>query len=69
MARLTIFPRLFVANLFKSLVRDKKAPVLGLNGDMKLEGDSVNWGDMNPEGDSGGGDGDNIESNNVSLAL
>ena len=47
----------------------KKAPVLGLNGDMKLEGDSGNGGDMKPEGASGDGDGDNIELNNGNVAL
>ena len=35
-------------------------PALGLNGDMKLEGGYVNGGDMNREGASGDGDGDNI---------
>ena len=40
-----------------------------LNGDMKLEGNSVNRGDMNPEGASGDGDGDNIELNSGSVSL
>ena len=47
----------------------KKAPALGLNGNMKLEGDSGNGGDMNPEGAYGDSDGDNIELNNGSVAL
>ena len=34
----------------------KKAPVLGLNGDVKLEGDSVNEGYIKFEGASGYGD-------------
>ena len=38
----------------------KKAPALGLNGDMKLQGDSGNGGDMNPEGASRDGGGDNM---------
>ena len=45
----------------------KKVPALGLNGDMKLEGDSGNGGDMKPEGESGEGDGDNKEFNNGSV--
>ena len=47
----------------------KKTPVLGLNGDMNLEGDYGNGGDMKPEGASGDGDGDNIEFNNGSVSL
>ena len=31
----------------------KKPPALGLNGDIKIEGDSGNGGEMNPEGASG----------------
>ena len=38
----------------------KKAPVLGLNGGMKLEGDYGNGGGMNPEGAYDDGGGDNI---------
>ena len=47
----------------------KKAPALGLNGNMKLEGDSGNGGDMNPEGAYSGSDGDNIKLNNGSVSL
>ena len=47
----------------------KKAAALGLIGDMKLEGDSGNGVDMNPEGVSDDDDRDSIELNNGSVAL
>ena len=47
----------------------KKLPALGLNGDINIEGDSENGGDVNPEGASGDGDRDDIELNNDSVTL
>ena len=47
----------------------KKLPELGLNGDIKIEGDSENGGEMNPEGASGDDDKDDIELNNGSFTL
>ena len=47
----------------------EKAPALGLNGDMKLEGNSVNGGDMKLEGAYDDDDGDNTELNNGIIAL
>ena len=47
----------------------KNEPALGLNGSMKLEGDSGNVGGMQPEGASGDGDRDYVELNNVSAAI
>ena len=47
----------------------KKLPALELNGDINIEGNSENGGEMNPESASGYGDKDNIELNNVSVTL
>ena len=64
--QLNAFPSYVCCKLIKKVGKGeikgviKKAPGLGLNGDMKLEGNSVNGGDMNPEGASYDGYGDNI---------
>ena len=47
----------------------KNSPALGLNGDIKIEGDSENGGEMNPEGASGDINTDDIELNNGSFTL
>ena len=47
----------------------KKSPALGLNGDINIEGDYENGGEMNPEGASGDSDRDNTELNNGSVTL
>ena len=47
----------------------KKLSELGLNGDIKIEGDSENGGEMNPEGASGDINTDDIELNNGSFTL
>ena len=47
----------------------KKLPALELNGDINIEGNSENGGEMNPEDASGDSDRDDIELNNVSVTL